>query len=103
MTRSSQRPSRGWAAHLSCPGSPPYAIRPRSEAARRGLETPRFLVVTPVVEATAYYEWLVELIEPLAEPVVLATPKKLRVIAESTKKTDQLVARILAEFLARDM
>jgi transposase len=41
-----------------------------------------------VIEATAYYEWLVELIEPLAEKVVLANPKKLRVIAESTKKTD---------------
>ena len=56
-----------------------------------------------VVEATAYYEWLVELIEPLAEKVVLANPKKLRVIAESTKKTDQLDAQVLAEFLVRDM
>ena len=41
--------------------------------------------------------------EPLAEKIVLANPKKLRVIAESTKKTDRLDARILAEFLARDM
>jgi transposase len=56
-----------------------------------------------VVEATASYEWLVELIEPLAEKVVLANPKKLRVIAESTKKTDKLDAQVLAEFLARDM
>jgi transposase len=56
-----------------------------------------------VVEATASYEWLVALIEPLAEKVVLANPKKLRVIAESTKKTDKLDAQILAEFLARDM
>jgi transposase len=56
-----------------------------------------------VVEATASYEWLVELIEPLAKKVVLANPKKLRVIAESTKKTDKLDAQILAEFLARDM
>jgi transposase len=55
------------------------------------------------VEATAGYEWLVALIEPLAERVVLANPKKLRVIAESTKKTDRLDAQILAEFLARDM
>ena len=37
-----------------------------------------------VVEATASYEGLVALIEPLAEKVVLANPKKLRVIAEST-------------------
>jgi transposase len=56
-----------------------------------------------VVEATASYEWLVALIEPLAEKVVLAHPGKLRVIAESVKKTDKLDAQVLAEFLARDM
>jgi transposase len=56
-----------------------------------------------VVEATASYHWFAELVEPLAEKVVLANPKKLRVIAESTKKTDRLDAQILAEFLARDM
>jgi transposase len=56
-----------------------------------------------VLEATANYFWLVERLEPLAERVVLANPKKLRVIAESTKKTDRLDAQILAEFLARDM
>ena len=55
------------------------------------------------VEATASYQWFVELVEPLAEKVVLANPKKLRVIAESTKKTDRLDAQVLAEFLARDM
>jgi len=54
------------------------------------------------VEATASYLWFVELVEPLAEEVVLANPKKLRVIAESTKKTDRLDAQILSEFLARD-
>jgi transposase len=56
-----------------------------------------------VVEATASYEWLVRLIEPLAERVVLAHPKKLRVIAESTRKSDKIDARVLAEFLALDM
>jgi transposase len=56
-----------------------------------------------VVEATANYEWFVALIEPLADRVVLAHPKKLRVIAESTKKTDKLDARVLAEFLALGM
>ncbi len=56
-----------------------------------------------VVEATANYHWLVDRLEPLVEKVVLANPKKLRVIAESTKKTDRLDAQILAEFLARDM
>jgi transposase len=56
-----------------------------------------------VVEATASYEWLFELIEPLADKLVLAHPGKLRVIAESVKKTDRLDAQVLAEFLARDM
>ena len=41
--------------------------------------------------------------EPLAEKVVLANPKKLRVIAESTKKTDRLDAQVLTEFLVLDM
>lgn len=56
-----------------------------------------------VVEATASYEWFVQLVEPLADRVVLAHPAKLRVIAESTRKTDRLDARTLAEFLALDM
>ena len=56
-----------------------------------------------VVEATASYPWFVDLVEPLAEKVVLANPKKLRVIAESTKKTDRLDAQVLAEFLVLDM
>jgi transposase len=56
-----------------------------------------------VVEATASYEWLLERIEPLARRVVLAHPGKLRVIAESTKKSDKLDARVLAEFLALDL
>jgi transposase len=56
-----------------------------------------------VVEATASYEWFIELVEPCAQKVVLANPKKLRVIAESNKKTDKLDAHVLAEFLARDM
>ena len=56
-----------------------------------------------VVEATASYQWFVDLVEPFADKVVLANPKKLRVIAESTKKTDRLDAHVLAEFLARDM
>jgi transposase len=56
-----------------------------------------------VVEATASYEWFVQLVEPHAERVVLAHPTKLRVIAESTRKSDRLDAQILAEFLALDM
>jgi transposase len=56
-----------------------------------------------VVEATATYEWLVQLLEPLAAEWLLAHPSKMRVIAESTKKTDRLDAQILAEFLALGM
>jgi transposase len=56
-----------------------------------------------VVEATASYEWLWQLLEPLAKRLVLAHPQKLRVIAESTRKSDQLDAQVLAEFLALDM
>lgn len=56
-----------------------------------------------VVEATSCYEWFVDLAEPVADRVVLANPRKLRVIAESTRKTDKLDAQILAEFLALSM
>lgn len=56
-----------------------------------------------VVEATASYEWFLKLVEPLVDRLVLAHPKKLRLIAESTRKSDKLDARILAEFLALDM
>jgi hypothetical protein len=52
------------------------------------------------VEATSSYEWFVQLVKPLADRVVLAHPKKLRVIAESTRKTDKLDAQVLAEFLS---
>ena len=56
-----------------------------------------------VVEATANYEWFVGLVERLAQRVVLAHPKRLRVIAESKYKTDKIDAWMLAEFLALDM
>lgn len=56
-----------------------------------------------VVEATACYEWFVQLAEPWADRIVLAHPRKLRVIAESTRKTDKLDAQVLAEFLALGM
>jgi transposase len=65
-----------------------------------------FAELTPfraVVEATASYEWLWQLLEPLAERLVLAHPKKLRVIAESTRKSDQIDANVLADFLALDL
>ena len=52
-------------------------------------------VFQAVVEATASYEWLVRLLEPLAKRVVLAHPGKMRVIAESTRKNDKIDARVL--------
>jgi transposase len=55
-----------------------------------------------VVEATASYEWLVELIEPLADRVVLAHPGKIYEIAHGKKKTDYHDAFVLAEKLAKD-
>lgn len=63
----------------------------------------RFRPFQMTVEATASYEWFVQLVEPLADRVVLAHPGKLRVIAESTRKSDKLDAKVLAEFLALDM
>jgi transposase len=56
-----------------------------------------------VVEATAAYEWFFQLIEKMADRVVLAHPKKLRVIAESTRKSDKIDAEVLATFLALEM
>ncbi len=56
-----------------------------------------------VVEATIGYEWFATLAEKTSERVVLAHAGKLRVIAESTRKTDKIDAYVLAEFLARDM
>ena len=56
-----------------------------------------------VVESTIGYEWFAELADKHADRVVLAHAGKLRVIAESTCKTDKVDAYVLAEFLAKDM
>ena len=56
-----------------------------------------------VVEASIGYEWFASLAEKTADRVVLAHAGKLRVIAESTRKTDKVDAYVLAEFLAKDM
>jgi transposase len=85
---------------------------------KRVLQRTRFLCAEPerirkffaelgpfqvVIEATASYEWLVAILEPLAQRIVLAHPGKLRVIAESVNKSDKLDAQVLAEFLALDL
>lgn len=56
-----------------------------------------------VVEAMGTYDWLVEQLEPLAASWVLAHPGKMRLIAETAKKTDRVDAQTLAEFLALGM
>jgi transposase len=63
----------------------------------------RWVPFQAVIEATASYEWLYQLMEPFAGRIVLAHPGKLRIIAESTRKSDRLDAKILAEFLVLDM
>lgn len=55
------------------------------------------------VEATSNYEWLLLLVEGLADRCVLVHPKKLRVIAESKNKSDKVDAQVLAEFLLLDI
>jgi transposase len=57
------------------------------------------------VESTIGYEWFVHLVEAIdgCNQIVVAHPSRMRVIAESTRKTDKIDAAILAEFLARDM
>jgi len=57
---------------------------------------------TVTVEATAGYEWFVELVEPVARRVILAHPGKLKVITQSTRKSDKVDALVLAEMLALD-
>lgn len=56
-----------------------------------------------VVEASGSYEWFARLVEPLAKRFVLCHPKKMRIIAESTRKSDKLDATVLAEFLRHGM
>lgn len=55
------------------------------------------------VEATIGYEWFAALAEKFAKRVVVAHAGKLRIIAESTRKTDKIDAYVLAEFLAREV
>ncbi len=51
-----------------------------------------------VIEASASYRWLYELLSPLGE-VVLAHPLRVRAIVTSRAKTDKLDAAILARLL----
>lgn len=53
---------------------------------------------TAVIEASASYRWLYELLSPLGD-VVLAHPLRLRAIVTSRAKTDKLDAAMLARLL----
>lgn len=55
------------------------------------------------VEATIGYDWFAALSENYSQRVVIAHPGKLRIIADSTRKTDRIDAQVLAEFLAHGM
>lgn len=52
-----------------------------------------------VLEPVLNYLWLVDQFEPYAGSIHVATPFKVRVIAESKAKTDHYDARMLAELL----
>jgi len=51
------------------------------------------------VEATRNWYWFYDLVESLTEEAELVCPSKMRVIAESTVKTDRIDARVIAELL----
>ena len=55
-----------------------------------------------VVEPVLNYLWLLDQFEPYVGSVHVATPHKVRVIAESKSKTDRYDARMLAELLRTD-
>ena len=79
-----------------------FSCRPTEPIARYFRSLGRFQMT---VESTIGHEWFVHLIEEIdpCNRIVVAHPSKMRVIAESTRKTDKIDAQVLAEFLARDM
>ena len=62
----------------------------------------RFSPCKVTFEASGCSEWLIDLLRPEVEDVVLAHPGRLRLISQTVKKTDKIDARILAELLAMD-
>jgi len=55
--------------------------------------------VNLVLEPVLNYLWILDQIEPYAGSVHVATPHKVRIIAESKSKTDRYDSRVLAELL----
>jgi transposase len=55
--------------------------------------------VKAAIEATRNWYWAYDTIEPLVEELKLASPPKIRIIAESTVKTDKIDAKVIADLL----
>lgn len=55
--------------------------------------------VRAALEATRNWYWVYDALEPLVEELKLASPAKMRVIAESTVKTDRIDAKVIADLL----
>jgi len=51
------------------------------------------------LEATRNWYWFYDLVEGMVDSLKLVAPHKMRVIAESTVKTDKIDARVIAELL----
>lgn len=79
-----------------------FDCRPSGPIARYLASLGKFKIT---VESTIGYEWFAQLCESLEDcnQTIVAHPGKMRVIAESTRKTDKIDAQILAEFLAHGM
>lgn len=55
--------------------------------------------VKAALEATRNWYWVFDTIEPMVKELKLASPSKVRLIAEATIKTDQIDSRVLADLL----
>jgi len=78
------------------------AIASRPEEFRREFSVFKPGATRVVLEATINWYWVVDVLEALGLEVHLADPKKVRVIAESTIKTDTVDATSLAQLLRMD-
>jgi transposase len=76
----------------------------RTRIPTRREELVRFFANRPepakaALEATRNWYWVYDTIEPLVEELKLASPPKIRIIAESTVKTDHIDAKVIADLL----
>lgn len=74
-----------------------FATDPRTS--REVLEQLSGHVTALAIEATGFWYWFSDLCEEFGIQLVLANPRKLRVIADSVKKCDRLDAHWICEFL----